>query len=357
MNGPLAGVKVMEFAGLGPVPFAGAILADLGAYFVYITRPGVPADPDDPQLRGKHSVMLDLKSAEGRKACLEIAAHCDILLEGFRPGVMERLGLGPDDLSAANEKIIYARMTGWGQEGPLASRAGHDVNYLAVTGVLHAIGPAEKPAIPLNLIGDFGGGSMFLLTGVLAALHQAKTTGKGSVLDVAMIDGIAALASSITYKQSQGRWALGRGVNYLDGASSRYSVYECADGKFVALGAIEPQFYEEFRSCLGLQDPAFDLALEPDQWPAQRTALMQVFRTRARDEWIALCEGRDCCLSPVLDLEEARAHPHAVARQAFRQHRDGILPVAAPRLSGHSASTEPPSETSLGDALAALKTL
>jgi alpha-methylacyl-CoA racemase len=331
-QGPLAGVTVLEFSGLGPVPFAAGILADLGARVIHLHGPKAPPEPDDPQLRGREIVELDLKSEAGKDACLEIVRHCEILLEGFRPGVMERLGLGPDSTAAVNERLIYGRMTGWGQEGPLAPRAGHDINYLALSGVINAIGPREHPAIPLNLIGDFGGGSMFLLTGVLAALHRARTKGQGTVLDIAMIDGVAFLASSIINKQSRGRWSLERTSNYLDGAAPWYGVYRCADGKFVAIGAVEPKFYAQLRARCGLTDTLFDEPKNTDLWPAQRTALEAVFAMRTRNAWVALCEGSDCCLTPVLDFEEAQVHPHSLARRSHVFSPSGTFPSAAPRF-------------------------
>jgi len=339
-KGPLAGINILEFAGLGPVPFAASILADMGARVVHVVRPDVGFDTHEPQLRGRHVVALDMKSPEGLRDALTLVRHSHILLEGYRPGVMERFGLGPDVALAENKSLVYGRMTGWGQTGPLAHEAGHDVNYLSITGVLNAIGPAEKPAIPLNLIGDFGGGSMFLLTGVLAALHQARTTGEGNVVDTAMVDGVSALAGSVIFKQSRGEWSLARDSNYIDGGMSRYSLYECADGKFVALGPIEPQFYENFRKALGLKEAIFDMALKPETWHAQREALMAVFKQRSRDAWIAMTENRDTCLSPVLDFEEARTHPHLLARDGYRPYLDGILPAAAPRFS--SFNVPPP---------------
>jgi alpha-methylacyl-CoA racemase len=244
------------------------------------------------------------------------------------------LGLGPDCTAAVNQRLIYGRMTGWGQEGPLAARAGHDINYLALGGVLNAIGPSEQPAIPLNLIGDFGGGSMFLLTGVLAALHQARTTGHGTVLDIAMIDGAAFLASSVINKQSRGRWSLERASNYLDGGAPWYGVYRCSDGKFVAIGAIEPKFYAQLRARCHLTDPLFDESENPDLWPVQRTALEAVFTMRPRDAWVALCEGADCCLTPVLDFEEAQIHPHSLARRSYVLSPSGTFPASAPRFPG-----------------------
>lgn len=335
-QGPLAGVRILEFSGLGPVPFAAGILADLGARVIHLHGPAVPPDPEDPQLRGREFVELDLKSKAGKDNCLELVRNCDVLLEGFRPGVMERLNLGPDRTATVNPRLIYGRMTGWGQEGPLALRAGHDINYLALSGVLNAIGPREHPAIPLNLIGDFGGGSMFLLTGVLAALHHARTTGEGAVLDVAMIDGAAFLASSIIHKHSRGRWSLERASNYLDGAAPWYGVYRCLDGKFLAIGAIEPKFYAQLRERCGLTDTLFDDPKNQDLWPAQRAALESVFATQPRDTWVSLCDGADCCLAPVLDFEEAQAHPHSLARRSYVNSPWGTFPAAAPRFAGHS---------------------
>lgn len=333
---PLKGVTVLEFSGLGPVPFAAGILADLGARVIHLHKPSAKPDPHDPQLRGRENVALDLKSRSGAAKCLEIVRHCDILLEGYRPGVMERLDLGPDHMTKVNPSLIYARMTGWGQEGPLARRAGHDINYLALSGVLNAIGPDEHPVIPLNLIGDFGGGSMFLLTGVLAALIGARSTGRGAVLDVAMVDGASFLASSIIHKHSRGQWSLDRASNYLDGAAPWYGIYRCADGRFVAVGAIEARFYAQLRARCGLTDALFDQPQNRELWPAQRKELAKIFATRQRDEWVALCEGADCCLTPVLDFAEAQAHPHSLARQSYMETDDGTFPAAAPRMPGQN---------------------
>lgn len=356
MPGPLADINILEFGGIGPVPFAGSILADLGANVIFIARPGRLPDPADPQTRGRQVLELDLKHAPDVRICLAIADQCDILVEGFRPGVMERLGLGPDVVLARNPAIVYGRMTGWGQSGPLTASAGHDINYLSVTGLLNAIGPAERPSIPLNMIGDFGGGALFLLAGVLAGLHQARATGCGTVVDAAMVDGIAALASTTSHKQSIGTWNLKRESNYLDGGASRYAVYECADGKFVAFGAIEAEFYEIARQRLGLADPTFDDPFSPERWPAQREALAAHFRTRPRDEWVARCEGFDCCISPVLDFAEARGHDHAVSRRAYREFNGGTLSTIAPRFSTmeHDAPVRPFRKVSVEEISASL---
>jgi len=357
MHKPLADLNVLELAGIGPVPFAASILADLGANVIHIARPGMPPDPKDPQTRGRKVLELDLKREADTQTCLAIAEKCDILVEGFRPGVMERLGMGPDVLLERNPKIVYGRMTGWGQNGPLASRAGHDINYLSVTGLLNAIGPVERPTIPLNMIGDFGGGALFLLTGVLAGLHQARTSGRGTVIDAAMVDGIAALASTTSYKQSIGTWNLERESNYLDGGASRYAVYECADGKFLAFGAIEPHFYETARRCLGLTDPTFDDPFSSERWPAQRKALAVHFKTRPRDAWVAMCEGFDCCISPVLDFSEARNHNHAKFRNAYREFSDGTISAIAPRFSTMKNNVQAPAfhNTSVAEIFSHLK--
>lgn len=357
--GPLNGVAVLEFSGLGPIPFAAGMLADLGAHVIHVCRPASPPDPSDPQLRGRTVVKLDLKAEPDRQACINLASHCDILIEGFRPGVMERLGLGPDAVCAINPALVYGRMTGWGQDGPLAPRAGHDLNYLAQTGVLHALGPPDRPTIPLNLIGDFGGGSLFLLTGILAALHQARMTGKGATLDVAMVDGIAMLSSSIIYKQTTGQWSLNRESNYLDGGAPFYNVYRCADGKFVAVAPIEPQFYDSLRTCCGLTAPILDDPWNRSLWPEQRAEMARVFENRPRDEWVDLCAGADTCLSPVLDFEEAAAHPHGVARHSYDRFGEGIFPAPAPRISGSGGSAlhRPSNEFSASAALEELERL
>ncbi|MEV6026998.1 CaiB/BaiF CoA-transferase family protein [Streptomyces sp. NPDC052036] len=336
-QGPLTGVRVVELAGIGPGPFAAMLLADLGADVVRVERPsgpGLAIDPDfDLTNRGKRSVIVDLKSEQGLAHVLDLVERADVLIEGYRPGVAERLGIGPEACHARNPSLVYGRMTGWGQEGPLAPRAGHDIAYIAVTGTLGLIGAADAPpAVPANLVGDYAGGSLYLVVGVLAALHHARATGTGQVVDAAIVDGAAHLASMIHGMLAAGGWQDRRGVNLLDGGCPFYGTYETADGQYMAVGALEPQFYEEFVDLLGLggQAPARkDVA----RWGELREAVAARFKTRTREEWTALFEGSDACVAPVLSLREAPAHPHLAARGTFTDV-DGITqPAPAPRFS------------------------
>ncbi|WP_285659897.1 CaiB/BaiF CoA-transferase family protein [Actinomycetospora sp. NBRC 106375] len=344
--GPLAGLRVIELGGIGPVPHAAMILGDLGADAVRIQRPGghVLADPArDHLLRSRRVHALDLKNETDREQVRELAAHADVLLEGFRPGVAERLGLGPDDLTVDNPGLVYGRMTGWGHEGPLAGAVGHDINYIAANGVLHAIGPREEPPVaPLNLVGDFGGGSMLLLTGVLAALWERQRSGRGQVVDAAMIDGSALLTQAIWAWRGLGQWSDDRDENLLDGAAPFYRSYRCADERYVAVGAIEPQFYADLLDGLGLTDE--DLPGQNDRtgWPDLQKRFAAVFATRPRDAWAATFADLDACVTPVLTFEEAPAHPHATARSAFVE-LDGITqPAPAPRFSRTAAAAPTP---------------
>ncbi|MEP7299915.1 MAG: CaiB/BaiF CoA-transferase family protein [Caldimonas sp.] len=334
MNGPLAGVKVVELAGLGPAPFCAMVLADLGADVISITRPGVRVDPAEVTTRSRRSIGLDLRQADNVQAVLAMIGRADMLIEGYRPQVMERLGLGPDVCLQRNPRLLYGRMTGWGQSGPLALAAGHDINYIALTGALHAIGRADAPPVPpLNLVGDFGGGGMLLAVGLLAALHEARQSGRGQVIDAAMTDG-ASLLSAFTYGlKAQGRWSNRRGENLLDGGAHFYDTYACADGRFVAIGAIEPQFYAELRERCGIADPLFDEQMDTRRWPLLRLRLADIFRTRNRDEWCALLEGTDACFAPVLDWDEAPEHPHNQARRTFVAVDGIVQPAPAPRFS------------------------
>lgn len=335
-QGPLIGVRVLEFSGLGPGPFAGMMLADMGADVVRIDRAASPAlDARDITGRGKRSVVLDLKTGDGLESAKALAAHADILLEGFRPGVMERLGLGPEVLQARNPRLIYGRITGWGQTGPLAHAAGHDLTYIAITGALAAIGPRDgKPVPPLNLVGDFGGGSMFLLFGLLCALHERHRSGRGQVIDAAMIDGVTALLSPLHGLREQGMWSGRRGENLLDGGAHFYTTYRTSDDAYIAVGPIEPQFYKLLLDRLGLaNDAALTQQMQSDQWPDLTRKLESVFATRTRAEWVSLLEGTDACVAPVLDFDEAPDHPHNTARQAYVTI-DGIRQAApAPRFS------------------------
>jgi alpha-methylacyl-CoA racemase len=336
-QGPLAGVRVVELAGIGPGPFAAMLLADLGADVVRVDRPGGPGIGIDPAYdvtnRNKRSVVVDLKSPDGPARVLDLAERADVLIEGYRPGVAERLGVGPEDCHARNPALVYGRMTGWGQEGPLADRAGHDIAYIALTGTLGMIGaPDQPPAIPANLVGDYAGGSLYLVVGVLAALHHARATGAGQVVDAAIVDGAAHLASMIHGMLAAGGWQDRRGANLLDGGCPYYGTYETSDGGHMAVGALEGQFYAEFLDLLGIPElgPAHkDLT----RWGELREAVAARFRTRTRDEWTAVFEGSDACVAPVLSLREAPHHPHLAARGTFTDHGGITQPAPAPRFS------------------------
>ncbi|MFF4261790.1 CaiB/BaiF CoA transferase family protein [Streptomyces virginiae] len=335
--GPLAGVRVVELAGIGPGPFAAMLLADLGADVVRVDRPGgggLAVDPAyDVTNRGKRSVLLDLKSADGPARVLDLVERADVLLEGFRPGVAERLGVGPAECHARNPKLVYGRMTGWGQDGPLAERAGHDIAYIAVTGALGMIGkPGEPPAVPANLVGDYAGGSLYLVIGVLAALHHARATGTGQVVDAAIVDGTAHLTAMIHGMMAAGGWQDRRGANLLDGGCPFYGTYETSDGGYMAVGALEQQFYDTFVELLGIEDQAparKDLA----RWGELREVVAARFRTRTRAEWTAVFEGSDACVAPVLSLREAPDHPHLAARGTFTDLGGIVQPAPAPRFS------------------------
>jgi alpha-methylacyl-CoA racemase len=329
-SGPLAGVRVLELAGIGPGPHAAMMLADLGAEVVRIERPGgSSADPRDAVLRSRTVTTADLKNPQDVGMVRDLAAHADVLLEGNRPGVAERLGLGPADLQSVNPRLIYVRITGWGQDGPLAERAGHDINYISLTGALHAVGlEGQRPTVPLNFVGDYGGGSMFAVVGVLAALVERGRSGSGQVVDAAMVDGAAALIQQISSLWHLGRWSTRRGSNTLDSGAPFYDTYECADGGYMAVGAIEPQFYAELLHGLGIDAQTLPAQLDQDGWPQIRRTFEQVFRTRPRDEWADVFAATDACTTPVLDFDEAVAHPHMAAR-AVHTDVDG-LPQARP---------------------------
>ncbi|MES5824223.1 CaiB/BaiF CoA-transferase family protein [Streptomyces sp. RG80] len=337
-DGPLAGCRVLELAGIGPGPFAGMTLADLGAEVVRVDRPGGSGlfpgfEHVDVLNRGKKSVLLDLKRPDAVRAVLDMAARADILIEGYRPGVAERLGLGPDDCLARNPRLVYGRMTGWGQDGPLARLAGHDIGYIALTGALHAVGRAGgPPQIPLNLVGDFGGGGTYLVIGVLAALREAERTGRGQVVDAAIVDGTAHLLAGTHMMLATGTWQDERGVNLLDGGAPFYAVYETSDGRHMAVGALEPKFYAELLAVLGLDE---DPAAQHDRtgWPRLRERLAAAFASRTQDEWAKAFSTSDACVAPVLSLREASNHPHIRARGTLVE-RDGVLqPAPAPRFS------------------------
>jgi alpha-methylacyl-CoA racemase len=332
-SGPLTGVRVVEFAGIGPGPFACMMLADMGAEVVTLDRVGARNNLKSVAGRGRKVVELDLKNAAAVAQALDLLSHADALIEGFRPGVMERLGLGPDVVQALNPRLVYGRMTGWGQEGPLAQAAGHDINYISLTGALAAIGPKEKPVPPLNLAGDFGGGALYLVVGVLAALLEAKRSGKGQVVDAAMCDGAASLMSMFFDMAAAGRWTEGRESNFLDGGAHFYSVYECACGNFISIGSIEPQFYALLRQLAELSDADFDSQMDRKAWPGLKQKLVHVFKTRTRDEWCKLMEGTDVCFAPVLTMSEAPEHPHMAARNIFVSRHGVTQPAPAPRFS------------------------
>ncbi|QOV33196.1 CoA transferase [Streptomyces ferrugineus] len=338
MTGPLAGLRVVELAGIGPAPHAAMILADLGADVVRVERPQGTLDLTDGKpdhlLRGRRSVAADLKAPQGRELVLRLVARADVLVEGFRPGVAERLGVGPEDCHRVNSRLVYGRMTGWGQDGPMAQRAGHDINYIGLTGALHAIGrPGERPVPPLNLVGDFGGGSMFLLAGVLAALWERDRSGEGQVVDAAMVDGTTVLLQMMWAMRGQDTWSDERGTNLLDGGAPFYDTYVCQDGRHVAVGAIEPQFYRALLAGLGL-----DSGTLPDQgdrsgWPRLRDRLTEVFLTRPRDEWAEVFAATDACVTPVLAPGEVPHHPHLAARGALTEIGGVLQASPAPRFS------------------------
>ncbi|WP_369173983.1 CaiB/BaiF CoA transferase family protein [Streptomyces sp. R28] len=336
-QGPLTGVRVVELAGIGPGPFAAMLLADLGADVVRVDRPGGTGLAIDTEYditnRNKRSVIVDLKSPDGPARVLDLAARADILIEGYRPGVAERLGVGPGACHARNPALVYGRMTGWGQEGPLAHRAGHDIAYIALTGTLGMIGsPDEPPAVPANLVGDYAGGSLYLVVGVLAALHHARASGTGQVVDAAIVDGTSHLGAMIHGMLAAGGWQDRRGANLLDGGCPYYGTYETADGKYMAVGALEPQFYAEFLELLDLTDFA-SARKDWTRWGELREAVAARFKSRTRDEWTAAFEGSDACVAPVLTLREAPHHPHLAARGTFTDHGGITQPAPAPRFS------------------------
>ena len=334
--GPLKGLKIIEMAGIGPGPFCGMVLADLGVEIIRVDRASAigTGSKQDAANRGKKSIAVDLKSEEGVEVVLKLVETADAIFEGFRPGVMERLGLGPDVCSERNERIVFGRMTGWGQEGPLANAAGHDINYISLTGALAAIGrPGSPPVPPLNLIGDFGGGGMLLALGLLAALLESKKSKKGQVVDAAMTDGSALLMTMIYSMYSSGMWKTSMGSNLLDGGSHFYDTYECKDGKFISLGSIEPQFYALLCQIAELDESIFGKQMSRDSWPEQKEAIKKIILDKTRDEWCELMEGTDVCFAPVLDMSEAPKHPHNVERKTFIDLEGVTQPAPAPRFS------------------------
>ncbi len=338
-QGPLAGIRIVEFEGLGPAPLAGMLLADLGAEVLRIGRAGAPkARATDPTGRGKQTVGLDLKSQADVEAALRLIAGADALIEGFRPGVMERLGLGPEAALKANPKLVYARMTGWGQTGPLAHTAGHDINYIALTGALHAMGRAgQPPSPPLNLVGDYGGGTMFLIFGVLAGIISARTTGKGQVVDAAMVDGVAAMMAIFHGMQADGMWSEERDSNLLDGGAHFYDVYETSDGKYLSVGAIEPQFDSLLMKGLGFSETEFPGRMSRANWPAYSARIADRVRERTLAEWTAVFDGTDACVAPVLTMNEAADHPHMRERGTLVRAKGRLAAAPAPRFSATPA--------------------
>ncbi len=360
MSGPLQGIRVIEMAGIGPAPFCAMMLADMGAEVLRVDRPlskrvdldGKPASEDalrhDVLARGKRTVAVDLKTVAGVEAVLALVDQADVLIEGFRPGVMERLGIGPDVCLKRNPKLVYGRMTGWGQSGPLAHAAGHDLNYIALTGMLGAMGRAgEPPAPPLNLVGDYGGGAMMLAFGLACAFVEAARSGEGQVVDAAMTDGAALLGAMLYGMKAQGTWSEERASNLLDGAAPFYDCYECADGKYIAIGSIEPQFYSQLLECLDID--AAECSHQHDQraWPEMKRRFASIFLTRTRAQWTSRMEGTDVCFAPVLDMDEAPRHPHNVARETFVEAGGILQPAPAPRFSRTTPSGRP--EPHLGE--------
>ena len=342
-SGPLSGLKIVEFAGIGPGPFCGMLLSDLGADVVRIDRKGSGrASPADVTSRGRRSIALDLKSPDSIEACLKLFESADAVFEGFRPGVMERLGLGPDVALKRNPKLVFGRMTGWGQFGPYAQAAGHDMNYIAITGALHAIGTKEKPIPPLNLVGDFGGGALYLAFGLLAGVIHARASGQGQVIDCAMSDGAASLMAMFYGFKGAGAWKDERRTNLLDGGAHFYDTYQCSDGKWVSIGSIEPQFYALLMEKTGITDPAFANQMSRKDWPELQAKLAAVMATKTQKEWCDLMEGTDVCFAPVLDLDEAPKHAHNVARQTFVEIEGVVQPAPAPRFSATPGAIQGP---------------
>ncbi|MCC5871765.1 MAG: CoA transferase [Gammaproteobacteria bacterium] len=333
--GPLAGYRIIELAGIGPGPFCGMMLSDMGAEVIRVERPAKDARrPRDVLARNRKSLAVDLKRPEGVETVLRLCEGADALFEGFRPGVTERLGLGPEDCMGRNPKLVYGRMTGWGQDGPMAQAAGHDINYIGLSGALHAIGRAgERPVPPLNLVGDFGGGGMYLAFGLVCGLLEAQRSGKGQVVDASMVDGSASLMSMFFSFAAQGAFKPERGTNLLDGGAHFYDTYETSDGKHICIGSIEPQFYALLVEKAGLDREAFAPQMNPEGWPGLKSRLAEVFKSKSRDEWCEIMEGTDVCFAPVLSIFEAPEHPHNVARKTFVEVEGLVQPAPAPRFS------------------------
>jgi len=347
--GPLTGLRVIEIEGLGPAPFCGMMLADMGAEVISITRKtSSKARPAEVSERGKKSIAVNLKSAEGVEIVLKLCATADALIEGFRPGVAERLGIGPEDCMARNPKLVYGRMTGWGQTGPLSQAAGHDINYISLSGALHSIGRAgEKPVPPLNLVGDFGGGGMFLAFGLMCAIFESSRSGQGQVVDVSMVEGSAALMHMMYAWMASDRWRDERGVNLLDGASYFYDSYETADGKYVSIGSLEPQFFQILLEKAELDASEFSSQSDESKWPELKAKLSTEMKNKTRDEWCAIMEGSDVCFAPILSMSEAPEHPHNKFRQSYL-HTDGVLQAAPTPKFSRTAPSVPASPPASG---------
>ncbi|MEM9465021.1 MAG: CaiB/BaiF CoA-transferase family protein [Actinomycetota bacterium] len=347
--GPLAGVRIIELAGIGPGPFCAMMLADMGADVIRVERSGAVrgGDPDVPpadvMLRGRRSIGVDMKSPDGLEAVMKLVESADGLIEGFRPGVTERLGIGPEDCAARNPRLVYGRMTGWGQDGPYAQAAGHDINYIALAGALESMGRrGEAPVPPLNLVGDFGGGGMYLAFGMVCAILEARESGRGQVVDTAMVDGAASLMTFFHGFRAMGIWADERGTNMLDTGAHFYDVYECSDGEYVSIGSIEPQFYAELREKLELTDEKWDQQMSRSMWPELKDELAARFKEKTRDEWCEIMEHTDICFAPVLSMTEAPQHPHNVARGTFVERHGVVQPGPAPRFSRTEAEIQRP---------------
>lgn len=334
--GPLTGIRVVEMAGIGPGPFTAMMLSDLGAEVIRVDRLSHKGTGHRANVlnRGRKSIAVDLKNPRGVETTLRLIEQADVVLEGFRPGVMERLGLGPEKCLSVNPRLIFGRMTGWGQTGPLSQAAGHDINYISIAGALGAMGYADRPpAPPLNLVGDFGGGAMYLLTGILAALVERATSGQGQIIDAAMTDGTASLLSPFFGLMAMNMWTTDRFSNRLDGGAFYYGSYECSDGKYISIGSLEPQFYALLLEKAEITDPEFQEPLDEAAWPAKREKLNQLFKTRTRQQWCDIMEGTDVCFAPVLDLKEAPTHPHNIDRKTFVELEGVVQPAPAPRFS------------------------
>ncbi len=356
MSGPLSSLKIIEMVGLGPCPLAGQLLADLGAEVVVIDRKSALDISTEVNRRGKKSIALNLKDQKGLEVALKLISKADLLIEGFRPGVMERLGLGPNVCLSANPKLIYGRMTGWGQVGPLSHSAGHDLNYLAITGALHAMGKeGEPPVPPLNLVADYGGGSMFLIMGVLSALIERGISGKGQVIDAAMIDGVPAMMGMIHSMLAQGTWTNNREDNFVDGGAPYYRCYTCADGKYLSIGCIEPQFFAEFLKLVNLDADLAKLQNDKSQWSMLHLLFEQTIAKKPRDKWANIFEGSDACVAPVLDFNEAAKYPHNLQRNAFATQNSVTQTTPVPRFSRSVTTLNAPSDKTGCDNIQILK--